>query len=926
MGSDPLLDSALAEAGWLRQLARSLVRDSQRAEDAVQDTLAKALERRPERASLRAWLATVLRNGLRQEARSRARREFHERRTLRQGSTPSAQDVNARLELQRLLLDAVRTLEEPYRSAIVARFFDGLAPRAIARREGVPVRTVNTRLERGLAKLRGRLDGKFGGERGTWLQALAPFAVAPGWSWTSLGEGLSMGAKAKLAGALAAAGIGLLWVARVAHEPDARERPETTPPIRESTSETSGAPLTLLEPARAELASERPAREAQAAEGRGAAAPERAPPTTAAATGNAHLDVLVVKRHTGVQLPTALVVVTVDSSSGAMTSRLIAERDEPLASATTDALGKARLDVPHGRALWLSIDPGGWHGRPDEPPERLQRTAVPIEPLEPGEARALVVEIEHGSDRALEGRVVAAEDGRPLAGASIAPERSYGPPLTSDEHGNFAVPYSSWEPPERVEIALQGFTPVILEPRWVDQVPGVPIEVALERDALVVARVAGARSGELDLRARAERGRHDALVPRIRLDARGLGELSVPARLPFTLEIVTREGELAWRDAETWTLEPGERRELVLALDGGALVWGFLLDDAGQPIAGDELWAVPADDDEDEVAGEQRYLEGERGDALVAQTRRDGRFEFPALAFGAWWIGPAPRDADERAYDEAIAPGAELVELPVGTTSRRLDLIGHRGLWITGRVQGQDGRALGQIMVGCGRGRNATERQAYTDDQGRFRIGPLFPATYLLRVFGGDGTFGWAREALHAEAGASDVVLVLPSRHSIGGRVVDRDGHAVDAHVHLLQRNSSLGQGTSQREQGAFLFFELDPGVYSVQAEAPDGSVAVQRVVLAEGGRIEGVVLTLKPGTRIGVKHDLAHGVRCAIWAGDALAADSTVGPDGLSLETVPAGPLRVELYSGDRIVAVKELVGRAGRVESAEFDLEPGR
>ncbi|NOT31444.1 MAG: sigma-70 family RNA polymerase sigma factor [Planctomycetes bacterium] len=180
MSTSPLLDSALAETGWLRRLARSLVKDAHRAEDAVQATLATALERREGRRSPRAWLAAILRNELRQERRARCRRAFHERRAVRVGSAPSAHDVNERLELQRLLLEALRALEEPYRSALVARFFDGLPPRAIARRDNLPVKTVNTHLERGLAKLRRRLDGKFGGERGAWLQAFLPLAAPAG--------------------------------------------------------------------------------------------------------------------------------------------------------------------------------------------------------------------------------------------------------------------------------------------------------------------------------------------------------------------------------------------------------------------------------------------------------------------------------------------------------------------------------------------------------------------------------------------------------------------------------------------------------------------------------------------------------------------------------------------------------------------------
>ncbi|MSR61631.1 MAG: sigma-70 family RNA polymerase sigma factor [Planctomycetes bacterium] len=197
--SDPLIDSALQEAGWLRRLARSLVKDAGRAEDALQETWVAALEHAEEpRSSPRGWLSITLRNKLRQEARARGRRAAHEQRVELARSEPSAHDVSERLEVQALLLEAVRGLEEPYRATIVARFFDGLPPRAIARRDGVPVRTVNTRLERGLAQLRARLDGRFGGERSAWLAALLPFAGSE-WSgpWR-LGEGLAVGATLKV--------------------------------------------------------------------------------------------------------------------------------------------------------------------------------------------------------------------------------------------------------------------------------------------------------------------------------------------------------------------------------------------------------------------------------------------------------------------------------------------------------------------------------------------------------------------------------------------------------------------------------------------------------------------------------------------------------------------------------------------------------
>lgn len=933
MEPDPLLDSTLAEADWLRRLARSLARDAHRAEDAVQETLTAALAHGARR-SPRAWLAALLRNELRQARRAARRRGFHERRAVRAGAAPSAHDVNARLELQRLLLEALRALEEPYCSTLVARFLDGLPPREIARRAGLPVKTVNTRLERGLAQLRARLDARFGGERSVWLQALTPFVGAPPSApWSLVGEGLSMGTKAKLVAAVLVAGLGLVWVGARVLAPESRPAPHLAAQRGSSgePDESAGAgpsdvgPRTL---AKAELVAP--------------ADPPRStrsetpvlPPPAATVNALALLNVRVVKRRTGEPLREAEISVTFARPAGAEAPALFEGHDDPFTAGKTDATGGLALVVPAERPLWVAVDPDRWQGASggEAEPERLQRTSIPLEALDLGEERVLWIEIEHGSDRVLEGQVVAAEDGRVLAGACVRPRDSV--EIATDARGFFALPYSSWDPPPAVEVAHEGFTPVSLQPRWLDQVPGVPLVVALERGAVLVTRldvvggvgIDAAGRDALELRARAAVDSHGAFAAATRLDPDGRGELAVPARLPLTLELCTQADELLWRAPEAWTLAPGERRELAVQLGSGTLVFGFLRDAGGTPIAGRELWAVPGEAD---AADEEefRYLASQGEHAHVAHSARDGRFEFAELGGGTWWIGPAPLDGGTEADGDALllAPAGQRVELAPGVPSHRVDLVARRGLWITGRVEGEDGRAVARIRVACGSRRNSSELHALSDEAGRFRLGPLHPGPHVLRLLGSDGIMGWISEGQTVAAGASDVVLVFPSQHSIGGRVVDHEGRALDAQVHLLQRNGSLGQGTSHREQGAFVFVALEPGTYSVQAEAPDGRVAVQSVELATGTRVEGLVLTVEAGTRIGVRHDIERNVRCSIWAGDALAADSTVRQGQESFETVPAGPLRIELYSGDEVLAVRELHGRAGRVESVEFDLVAG-
>lgn len=161
----------------LRQLARELVGTAS-ADDVVQETWLGALHRPPRHdASIGGWLAVLLRNvvlGTRRRDRRRLRRE----QAFASARGDAAEDVGAtiaRAEVARQLITAVEALEPVYRDAIWQRYFEGLAPRAIAASAGVPVATVKSRLQRGLAMLRERLGAAK--DAADWRSA---FAIAFG--------------------------------------------------------------------------------------------------------------------------------------------------------------------------------------------------------------------------------------------------------------------------------------------------------------------------------------------------------------------------------------------------------------------------------------------------------------------------------------------------------------------------------------------------------------------------------------------------------------------------------------------------------------------------------------------------------------------------------------------------------------------------
>ena len=204
--SSPRIPTAelLAQAGWMRSLARALVLDPSRADDVVQEAWLAALARPPaDRRNLRGWLARVLRNAALQIDRHEGRRRERERRVARRESSAVGSSVDERVELHRSLVDAVRSLGEPYRTTILLRYFEGLDAEEIAAREGIQGTLVRTRLARGLEKLRARLDGEHDGDRRAWCLALCPLGGA-------LADGPTVAPGSLLGPATMAAGVAAL--------------------------------------------------------------------------------------------------------------------------------------------------------------------------------------------------------------------------------------------------------------------------------------------------------------------------------------------------------------------------------------------------------------------------------------------------------------------------------------------------------------------------------------------------------------------------------------------------------------------------------------------------------------------------------------------------------------------------------------------
>lgn len=163
--------SLLEHAGFLRRLAVQLAgRD---AEDLAQDTWTVALARPPRASdSPRGWLAAVAGNLWKNQRRSAARRAARERAAARADCVPGVDEIAAREEVRRRVVEAVLALPDDLREVVVLRFYEGLDSPAIGARLGRPASTVRTRLQTALQHLRQRLDGEHGGRRAAWAVPL----------------------------------------------------------------------------------------------------------------------------------------------------------------------------------------------------------------------------------------------------------------------------------------------------------------------------------------------------------------------------------------------------------------------------------------------------------------------------------------------------------------------------------------------------------------------------------------------------------------------------------------------------------------------------------------------------------------------------------------------------------------------------------
>jgi len=780
----PTWDELLAHRAWVQRLALSLVKDEHDAADLAQDAWLRAAgapRRRP--GPLRAWLGTMLRHLAVDRWRANERRRRHEGALDTTRTVPTPDELADRADLHRRVAEAVLDLREPYRSTVLLRYLGDTPIPEVARRQGVPVETVRTRLRRALADLRRTLGGRQ--TRGLESLAVAPLLSGPAHAGPhvplALGAGgIAVGTKTIVAVGVLVLGLGAFLL----HEGGTKQE-DATPDE------------TLAErPDRVE----RPVIDADAPSlvGRGEPVPGAGESRGSAASTDSEAP------NDPQDAPTSW-----RAGPERVVGRIVdGEGNRVAAQVTIQALRDGVPSPLSDRVTLVATDEAGWFGYERLPPGDYVVTVHAegfigqAHPVRPG-AEPLLVTLDPAFPIA--GTVVDADSGEPAPGLMVT-ARS----VLSGRGGQAWVALSDAEGAFAIGALPPGSYVLIVGPQggmyakgpWIDVEAG-PVEAGT-RDVRIEARRGLEIAGEI-------RDPHGRLVThRVLVEALGLnsfGDRDYARRrfansepdgrfriqgLPPGLYDLSFELS-APKDEEDGTVSATALRRgvkagtdnLVVDLGFGVPIVGRVEDSEGKPISVQgALYVHPVGT----LAGSQ--------ESVVVVVEPDGTFRTPGLdPATTYQILASGFPGYLQGRHEGVRPGPSEVVirlLPAGT--------------IRGRVLDEEGRPVpagvpvSARAIDAEAGTVGSGWTAYTTAGGEFELGTLGPYTFRLRGGGGESAYyGEPGEAL-VRPGATDVKVRVRRGVELSGRLLDAQGTPVRT-SYLAGAGENMGPGLPSSTQ-----------------------------------------------------------------------------------------------------------------------------
>jgi RNA polymerase sigma factor (sigma-70 family) len=881
------LQRLLANEPYVRSLAHALFAAD--ADDVAQQTWLFALQHggadvgRP-----RHWLARIVRNAAANLRRGDRRRRERERDAAAEEAVPSSAELMQREERRRALVQAVDELPPALRAVVLLRWFDGLPPRRIAARLGLPVTTVWSQLQRALQHLRRRLDAEQG-DRRAWLLPLLdlgrpdaapmPAGTLPTGPLVPIGV-IAMTMKTKLVAAAAvavvAAGALLLW--------------HGEPVPGTGTSPTANAPSVL--PAHADMpaaaaANEQPTADAAHRETVAAAAP--------ATTGALRVHVRWGDDH---------------APAAGVTMRLCRIGGEPRFDSirrATDDKGEVLFDAQAPGPVYVISDRSG-----------LQRPLVRTQ-IEAGK----IVDFEHELEVGLVLTGIVVEHvGVPVAGALV-----------------------ECEMPGRADADLERLATTGADGRF--RVRGAPTFCAVGARAAgyvasTVKIVNGKEGNTADVRL--ELGGNGGVVDGLVVDPDGAPVANAVAFVGggrTTGAVVGLQGgppaaALARTDAEgrfravgipagdqpvqvraaglapfhgACVVPAGGSTSLRVTLTPGAIVRGVVRNAADVPVRGAEVEVG----DWDELAH------------FVARSAADGSFELRGLPAGELEV-KAKSDKDGRARQRVHTEAGQRATC---------DLLLSRGLELRGHVLNEHGEPVAKAMVECianqSPGGDTWFTFEHTDAEGRFTAANCPEEGSISVRVQAQGIDELRLRDVDPKQSPLELRVQTAAQRTarIVGRVLTPDGKPLaNVSVHAFRRDRADQTGIHATDQdGRFALGPLAPGTWDLEVRAADHPRHSEKHELATSETWDlGEIRLTVGGTAAVTLVGKAEELRLLITDAGERLADHPL-PSGDAMRTGPLEPGNYRLFVSARDVTaqVVPFAIRAGETTAVEVRLQPG-
>ncbi len=823
----PPIEDLLVHAPFVRAVATAAVYGDDAVDDVVQATWLAAMERPPRHGkSVRGWLATVARNVARGRGRAESRRQRREQGQGPRDPVPSAADIAAREEIRRKLLAAVLELDAPSRDALLLRYYENLPPRQVAARLGVPVETARTRIKRGLARLRTRLDEDWDGDRRAWAVLVAPLAGGgAGLAGTATATAVGTGLLLKAAAAVLLVGVTVATIHAVRNDAD-RPAPALDAAADDERNGNGNPPVAdaRLRPA--------PVVARAAARGRGRIHGEIVPNATVPGVRIEATRVASLESFRAYDLASRL----------AGMFRIFEPTDDPDATASLRADGTFTLSgLAAGVYVVRAVHPDGF--------TRARSAILPND----GAQASLRLDVTRGehtlrgrvldsTGRAVRARILASE-GRVGMATVLLPS---GPlPTTTDTHGRFAVAHL---PAGRyVVTAVAGGR--TLYRRFDVEVPQADVlEIVLGRserlEGFVVDAATDAPIAHAKVLYHAEQDEGDGGGEIGVVVSDTAGRFAVPdlgEKMGFFASAPGYPGrQMARRGDDAPTLR----------LDRGMAVEGTVRTQAGEPVA-------------DVTVRAGKWSSHRPMSSALATVRTDGagRYRIDGLeagevvlfAWGEGWVS-------EAMLTLGTGGGGPLVLEGTPGETIAVDLVAVRTARVTGRVldaagKGAAGAAVSVRPEAAGRAGPGTqpvnEAPVFTDDGGHFSLDTVLPGSgnrVLARAANGVEA---KSEPFTAESGTvHDVEIRLPEPRSLEVVVVDEEAQPVrGATVFLGIRERNRTTRHAVADAGGMLTTGAD-GTLTVPA-LPAGPFTLKVRAAgfgeAESGPLDGTAEDLAP-------------------------------------------------------------------------------